>query len=239
MASQLCHPAAITIHHFGLSQGGQLYRVMEYLRGRSLAQGLRQVVPMSPQRVMNILTRVLDAVAEAHAAAVVHRDLKPDNIFLARDGLGRAHIKVLDFGLACSHGPRPEAWSPGRQCTYRRRWHAATTRGLPPTSTRLGVTAYKLLSGEVPYQASNPLATLTVHLHEPVPEVTITPSAVPAAVSRAVQTLTAKMVEDRCEDADSAIAVGMVGHKPLPKRPGLGAVLWLSGLCGALVGVVA
>lgn len=109
----------------------------------------------------------------------------------------------------------------------------------------LGVTAYELLSGEVPYQASNLVATMTLHLHEhePVPDVTITAPDVPAAVSRVVQTLMAKMVEDRCEDADSAIAVGlaegMVGHKPLPKRPGLGAVLWLSGLCGALVGVVA
>ena len=244
-ASQLCHPAAITIHDFGISQTGQLYMVMEYLRGRSLAQELTRIGPMSPARVMDILTQVLEAVAEAHAAGIVHRDLKPDNIFLARDGLGREHVKVLDFGLACSHSTRitakgvvsgtPEYLSPEVAC--------GDDPGPAADLYALGVTAFELMSGRVPYQGSSPVATMTMHLHEPVPDVTAKTPSVPAAVGSVVQTLMAKMVGDRYEDADSAIvAIAeslQVEEQPSLKRPSAGAVFWFSGFCGALVGVAA
>lgn len=76
------------------------FLVMEYLRGQELGEALRANRAFTPAEVSNIVTQIARGLDKAHAAGVVHRDLKPDNVFLTRDEDGRRLVKILDFGIA-------------------------------------------------------------------------------------------------------------------------------------------
>ena len=90
-ASALNHPGIITVHDLG-KQDGIVYLVTELIEG----QNLREARPESLRRQIDIAAQVADALAAAHAKGITHRDLKPDNIMVSRDG----RAKILDFGLA-------------------------------------------------------------------------------------------------------------------------------------------
>jgi len=98
-ASRLSHPNAVTVIDFGVSSAGIAYLVMELLEGRSLKEVLQAQAILPLQRCAEILVPVCEALAEAHAASIVHRDIKPDNIFLHAGETGEI-IKVVDFGIA-------------------------------------------------------------------------------------------------------------------------------------------
>ncbi|HEU4663618.1 MAG TPA: serine/threonine-protein kinase [Dokdonella sp.] len=96
----LRHPNIVEVHDFDVSPGGVPYYVMEHLDGESLAAEIaRSPRGMPIARILSILRGVVEALAHAHARDVVHRDLKPDNIFLARTA-GHEQVKLLDFGIA-------------------------------------------------------------------------------------------------------------------------------------------
>ncbi len=94
------HPAIIQVFDFGFSEFGDPFIVMELLRGESLDQALCRRHHVSPNRAVQTLLPVIDALAATHAHGIVHRDLKPANIFLARPAGQRLQPKVLDFGVA-------------------------------------------------------------------------------------------------------------------------------------------
>ncbi|MEO1271708.1 MAG: serine/threonine-protein kinase, partial [Myxococcota bacterium] len=97
--AQLNHPNAITIFHHGTWEG-MPYVVLEFLDGEPLNEHLKGAGgPLPVQQALDLILQVLRGLAHAHAAGVIHRDLKPGNIFVLRDGL----VKVLDFGLAALH----------------------------------------------------------------------------------------------------------------------------------------
>ncbi len=99
-ASKLHHPNAIAILDFGQAANGTLYLVMELLRGRTLAQLVRDGGPLTAVRIADLLGQALAALDDAHAAGIIHRDFKPENIFVETLRSGREHVKVLDFGIA-------------------------------------------------------------------------------------------------------------------------------------------
>lgn len=96
----LSHPNVVTIHEIAVDDDGTLAIVMELLRGESLAARLARTKTLSLGQTCAILARVANAVKVAHASGVVHRDLKPDNVFLCVDASGRTDVRVLDFGVA-------------------------------------------------------------------------------------------------------------------------------------------
>ena len=124
IAASLDHPHVVDILDMRESEESGAYLVMERLRGRSLAEELARRKTLSEAQTLRYLSPVLHALGKAHLAGVVHRDFKPDNIFLSRDGLGREVPKLLDFGVA---------------------------REVEPTSTRLTVRGQLL--GTPPYMA--------------------------------------------------------------------------------------
>jgi tRNA A-37 threonylcarbamoyl transferase component Bud32/tetratricopeptide (TPR) repeat protein len=98
-ASRLNHPSIITVTDFGRAATGQLFLVMEYVPGTSLADLLLQG-PLPPARAIQITRQILEGLEHAHAQGVVHRDLKPANIMLATYSDAREAVKILDFGIA-------------------------------------------------------------------------------------------------------------------------------------------
>ncbi len=87
-------------YDFGRLSDGRAYAIMEYLEGESLAERLERCGPMTVKETASLLVQVAGALGEAHALGIIHRDIKPDNLFLAYDKRGNESIKVLDFGIA-------------------------------------------------------------------------------------------------------------------------------------------
>src|SRR5690348_4620440 len=101
-AGRLRHPNVVDVTDFGVAKtpdGPVAYLVMEYLDGCTLAEIVSEEGALPIQWVIDILEQVCAAVEEAHRAGVIHRDLKPDNIWLEPNGRGGYTVKVLDFGL--------------------------------------------------------------------------------------------------------------------------------------------
>src|SRR5262249_24280900 len=95
----LSDPQIVEVYDYGRTDDGTFFYVMERLHGLSLEALVDRHGPLPPGRVIYLLRQVCEALAEAHAAGLVHRDLTPANIFAARRGRRFDFVKVLDFGL--------------------------------------------------------------------------------------------------------------------------------------------
>ena len=188
--AKLSHPGIVRIHRVG-SWEGQRYLALEYVEGESLDAYLaRQALPLP--RVLAVLSSLAQALGHAHDAGVVHRNLKPGNVFLRKDG----SVVLGDFGIAKTLGPDAGALTRTGDIigtpAYMSPEQAA---GLPITPASdvyaLGVVAFELIAGRVPFTADAPVALLTKHLHEPAPPLAdLAPSA-----PRALAALVAAMLE--------------------------------------------
>jgi serine/threonine protein kinase len=135
-AARLSHPNIVTLFDVGRSEHGP-YLVLELLRGQTLAARLEQG-PIPGREALRIAVEVAKGLAHAHSQGVVHRDLKPGNVFLCEDG----QVKVLDFGLAHAFGQR--------------RVDGGTPAYMAPEDERtdvfaLGVILYRMLAGNLPF----------------------------------------------------------------------------------------
>jgi serine/threonine-protein kinase len=176
LASSIGHEHIIDITDFGETSDGRTFVVMEYLEGESLAQLLTRDGPLSPARVITIARQVASALAAAHGKGVIHRDVKPENVFLVRRS-GRDFAKVVDFGI--SKATKPEGGgSDGQGSSSPRLTHTGMVLGTPlymsPEQARgedeldhridvyaLGVIMYEMLTGEVPFRGSNYLSVIS------------------------------------------------------------------------------
>jgi tetratricopeptide (TPR) repeat protein len=94
--ARMSHPNVVTVFDLGYHTDGSPYIAMELLKGRDLAKAMRETPPLSLDRKVSILVQVLQGLAHAHQAGIIHRDVKPANIFLNDDGA----VKIMDFGVA-------------------------------------------------------------------------------------------------------------------------------------------
>jgi serine/threonine-protein kinase len=177
-ASQIGSPHIIDVADIGSLPDGRSYVVMEYLNGKPLSDVLEQSGPMPPWRAMAIMKQVLRAVGAAHARGVIHRDLKPDNIFLIDQGDNQDFVKLLDFGIS-------KVLDPDEQIAFTKLTTTGVVMGTPlymapeqamgqPAGAgadiyALGVILYELLSGRTPF-VGNTYAVLVAQLLTAAPE---------------------------------------------------------------------
>jgi serine/threonine-protein kinase len=174
----LQHPNIVVYHDFGTdSDTDCLFLVMERLKGRSLAQVLNSEGMLSIHRVIHIMIQLCDALSEAHAADMVHRDLKPGNVMLVRRGDDPDFVKLIDFGIA--KAAHTDSQSP--KLTQMGMIIGTTGYLAPEYITKqvvdlridiyaLGVMCYELISGRRPFTEKDQIALMQMHINvEPPP----------------------------------------------------------------------
>ena len=193
----------------GMLESGAPYMSMEYLEGHDLGQVLEQEGSISVERAADYVVQACEAVAEAHSLGIVHRDLKPQNLFLAR-GIGGAPIlKVLDFGIskvaseAASGLTQSQVTIGSPLFMAPEQMRSAKSVDGRADIWAMGVVLYKLLSGEVPFEAETmpELVFKVVNdpprpLHDLRPDL---PPALLATVERCLEKDPARRFEDIAE----------------------------------------
>ncbi|MEV6035361.1 protein kinase [Nonomuraea sp. NPDC052116] len=167
-AGRVAHPGVATVYDV-LEENGHPWIVMQLVDSRTLGELIREDGPMSPPAAADIGLQLLEALRAAHAAGVLHRDVKPDNVLLAEDG----RAVLTDFGIATTEDEAPVT-STGELLgtpAFIAPERAAGSQAMPSSDLwSLGVTLYLAVEGHSPFQRDNPLATLGAVLHaEPEP----------------------------------------------------------------------
>jgi serine/threonine-protein kinase len=195
----VAHRDVIDIFHVGWHDDGRVYLVMEFLIGRTLNARCKDG-PMSPAEAVSIVLRLCRPLACAHAHGVVHRDLKPDNVFLTDDAEG-SRIKLLDWGLSArmdaSHACPAEkslVGTPRYIAPEQARGHHVDERA---DIYALGAMAYELLLGRAPFEADDWCALVHMHVgQEPAAPHTLWPE-IPAELDALLIAMLAKDPDDR------------------------------------------
>ncbi|MBZ0233734.1 MAG: serine/threonine protein kinase, partial [Deltaproteobacteria bacterium] len=175
LASQLSQPSTVGVIDFGQGDDNVLYLVMELLRGRTLAEVLRDHGRMSPERAVRVGTQICDALEAAHKLGIVHRDLKPANVMILDDPPGRDLIKVLDFGLAkVIDADESTVTQSGRLVGTPSHLPPEVAMGAAATQRSdlyaVGVILFEMLDGRPPFTADNVNMMVALHAYQPAPE---------------------------------------------------------------------
>jgi len=209
----LTSPHTIRLFDFGITDEGSFYYVMELLTGRDMASLVAEFGPLPPSRVIFLLRQVCHSLAEAHSRGMVHRDVKPANIFVCRMGLEHDFVKVLDFGLVQVRPPNPAQdltqslaaldgvvgtpafMAPEGITGHRKVDHRADIYAL-------GCVAYFLLTGQQVFQGGTQLQTLIDHVSTaPKPPSARSSTPIPRSVDALVLACLEKDPERRPPDA--------------------------------------
>lgn len=207
----------VQLYDFGVTQAGTLFYVMELLDGMDLEEIVRRDGPMTAARAVHILLQACASLSEAHRRGVIHRDVKPANIYLCREAFDCDVVKILDFGLAKRIVPSHAA---GSGTETRSDVITGTPAYLAPEAITaahpvdgradlyaLGCVAYWLLAGRLLFESDTAMGTLAAHLERTPPAPSLAaPYPVPPALDAAVLQCLAKNPADRPPSAD-ALAV--------------------------------
>jgi serine/threonine-protein kinase len=201
VVARLNHPNIAQVYDYGVEDGAH-YIVMEYAAGSDLSRVLRERGPLEADEALSLTAQVCAALAVAHRAGVVHRDIKPGNVIVGPDG----SVKVTDFGIARALG-QTALTDAGTVL--------GTAQYLPPEQARgesatpasdlyaLGILLYQMVTGTPPFTGDSPVAIAMRHLDEPVPAPSASVPGLPTVVDRVVARATAKVPGDRYRDADA------------------------------------
>src|SRR5947209_3433472 len=171
IAASLHHPNIVAIHYAG-DHDGMLFFVMDYVTGTDLREVLLKQGALDPRRVVDLLEQFASALDAAHRRGLVHRDVKPANILITiRDG--EEHGYLTDFGLAKKFDTASGLTAKGLvvgTVDYMAPEQITGTRTDARTDIyALGCVFYQMLTGKVPYERENSVATLFAHVHDPPP----------------------------------------------------------------------
>ena len=193
--SNLSHPNIVEVYDVG-EEDGQHYIVMEYIDGMTLKQLLKKRGSLTVTEVVDIMTQLTDGLSHAHAAYIIHRDIKPQNIMIMANGL----IKITDFGIAMAlnatqltqtnsvmgsvHYLPPEQAS-GKGATIKSDIYS------------LGILMYELLTGTIPFKVDNAVEIALKHMKEQMPSLRKQNPTIPQSVENIVMKAAAKNPRNR------------------------------------------
>ncbi len=184
-ASRIKHPNVLDVFDFGQLDNGCFFLAMEFLEGNDLADELTRHRLIDPQRGVRIALQICRALAAAHSRGVVHRDMKPENVFLQHIGDGEEIVKIVDFGIAQLRSTEEAAASePKRRRLTRTGMIFGTPEYMAPEQAAgkkadlrvdvyaTGIILYEMFTGAVPFTGETFMAVLAAHLNNPTPPMT-------------------------------------------------------------------
>jgi len=209
-------PHTIQLYDFGIAQSGAFYYVMEYLNGLDLDEMVQRHGPLTPSRLVYLLLQACDSLGEAHEQGLIHRDVKPANVYVCRHGRKDDFVKVLDFGLVKSErngddddvdltaegtvSGTPAFVSPEQVLGER-------TDGRTDIYS-LGCTAYWALTGSYVFQGKTAMATVMMHVNsQPSPPSSCGVQPIPSELDDIIMACLQKEPENRPQSADELTAM--------------------------------
>jgi hypothetical protein len=235
VTSGLRDPAIVQVIDFNQLDDGTPYLVMEFVEGRELAAVIAEEAPLSPTRTAHLVQAIAGGLGAAHRCDVVHRDLKPQNVFVlgADGGRGQERVKILDFGISkmrSASTPQmtaesallgtPQYMSPEQA---RGAVHEVDAR---TDQFALAVMAYEMLAGRPPFVAAGAATLLYKIVHEDPPPLAQLRLGLAPAVETVLRVALSKRREDRYPTIEDfgwelALATGLVAARPGGAAPGL------------------
>ena len=214
IAAKLTHPNVVTIFDYGETADGSCFIAMEYLEGRSLSDELKTVGRVPSDRAIHITRQVARALREAHALGVVHRDMKPGNVYLVKRDDDDDVVKVLDFGLVKDNAASEEAQdhtqmgqimgSPRYMAPEQVQGKAVDAR---TDLYSVGAMLYAMLAGRPPFDKASELSILMAQVSEAAPPIaSVAPDVVlPAGLEAVVMKCLEKSPDARYASMEELI----------------------------------
>jgi eukaryotic-like serine/threonine-protein kinase len=207
-AARLSHPNVVSVFDQG-HDNGRPYIVMEFVDGQTLRDIISREAPVTPLRALEMIEPVLSALACAHDAGLVHRDVKPENVLIS----DRGQIKVADFGLAKAISAQTSTATQGLLI--------GTVSYLPPELVisgradarsdvySAGVVLYELITGQKPHTGETPIQVAYAHVHKdvPAPSNSVTAGPCPPYLDALLARVTARNPDSRPADAKAVLAL--------------------------------
>jgi len=204
-AARLSHPNVVAVYDQG-ADGGHVFLAMEYVRGRTLRDLLRERSRLTPREAFAVFEPVLAALAAAHRAGLIHRDVKPENVLIADDG----RIKVADFGLARAVSGHTSTSTVGLVIgTVGYLSPEQVERGIAGPRSDVysaGILLFEMLTGTKPFGGDTPIQVAYQHVHHDVPPPSSRLAGVPAAVDDLVAAAANRDPDRRPADASAFLA---------------------------------
>ena len=188
-AGSLNHPSIVSVFDFGQDAEGP-FIVMELIDGEDVAALVRRTGGLAPQQAARLVSEVAHALEVAHRHGIVHRDIKPGNIMVARDG----RVKVTDFGIARAVA-EAQMTLPGTTIGSVHYFSPEQARGEATTAASdvysLGIVLYELLTGQRPFEGDSPASVAVARLTGPVPSPSAVRGGIPPAIEQVLARATA------------------------------------------------
>lgn len=189
-ATQLTHPNIVGVYDVGQSQEMN-YIVMEYVEGTDLKDYVRQRGALHPIEAARIMMQIVSAIAAAHQNRIIHRDIKPQNILIDREG----NVKITDFGIAVALSDTSLTQTNTLLGSVHYLSPEQARGGMATIQTdiyALGIVLYELLTGRVPFDGESPVSIALKHFQDPLPSVVNPKAMVPQSLENIVLKATAK-----------------------------------------------
>ena len=243
----LRHPNLVAVYDV-VEEPGEIYLVMEYLKGRDVARAMREDGPFAPARAAVIAAQICDGLAAVHARQIVHRDLKPENVFLLA-GEGDEAVKLLDFGVARLAESRPKELRTRSGLTVGTPTYMSPEQATAsPVDGRsdlyaVGILLFEMITGKPPFVGGYGDVMLQ-HVHDPPRRLAQARPDVPPWLDELVMRCLDKEPDRRHQSAAelaAALRAGLAGSLPSKQRRQIGRWVALgvaSVLAGAGVGLV-
>ncbi len=175
MATRIQHPNVATLFDFSTLDDGSRYMVWEYIEGINLHEMIESRGPLSPRYAARIAIQTLQGLDAIHRAGIVHRDVSPENLMIARDAEGEERVKIIDLGIAKQWGEEGDNKTKTGMFVGKWKYCSPEHLGMLPQGQRIdgradlysfGIVLYEMVAGIPPFQADTPHGYLMMHASE-------------------------------------------------------------------------